>query len=401
MMNLLILARRALLGLGLIGLAQTALASNVTITAKYLPSLNNTRFENTTPLGGFCRRWPSVPECTGSNHSVDLGIQYNKTTIRNAPDVRDRYWVSLPGLRKVQVSSASGDVHELQFSMSKFSAYVGGGGSDYPTPIWTIYVAGGCSYIRSLGSSVWAVGLWNVIDPKSPQPCHSTSDGGPTDGTPLEVSVDEFSVGYILETPDPLAMRSGTYRGSLTYSVGENGDISLGNGVSALNTSSVTLNFELEVLHALILEFPANSDQVRLEPRGGWLRWLSGGPPPSVLERDLPFRIWSSGPLSIYTDCEFPMANRCGIRNTRTGHTVPLDVLVTLPGGMQQGGMPVRRAPVPSGRGIPLVLESVNPVLNQPGALHFATAPGVVAEMVQNPGDTYRGNVTVVFDAEL
>ncbi|MFK3773433.1 hypothetical protein [Pseudomonas sp. NPDC089406] len=217
----------------------------------------------------------------------------------------------------------------------------------------------------------------------------------------MEVTVREFSVGYILETPDPLAMRSGTYRGSLTYSVGENGEIGLGNNVSALNTSTVTLNFELEVLHPLILEFPANSDQVRLEPRGGWLRWLSGGPPPSVLERDLPFRIWSSGPLSIYADCEYAMANRCGIRNTRTGHTVPLDVLVTLPGGMQQGGMPVRRTPVPSGRGLPLVLESVNPVLNQPGALHFATAPGVVAEMVKNPGDTYRGNVTVVFDAEL
>jgi hypothetical protein len=196
-------------------------------------------------------------------------------------------------------------------------------------------------------------------------------------------------------------MRTGTYYGSVTYSVGENGEFALGNGVSALNTSSVTLNFELEVLHPLKLEFPANSDQVQLEPRGGWLRWLSGGPPPSVLERDLPFRIWSSGPLAIYSTCEHPMPNRCGIRNTRTGHTVPLDVMVTLPGGMQQGGAPVRRAQVPTGRGQPLHLESVTPVLNQPGALHFATAPGAVAEMVQNPGDTYRGTVTVVFDAEL
>ncbi|WP_051270596.1 hypothetical protein [Pseudomonas vranovensis] len=187
----------------------------------------------------------------------------------------------------------------------------------------------------------------------------------------------------------------------MTYSVGEAGEIALGNNVSMLNTSSVTLNFELEVLHHLQLEFSGRSDQVLLEPPGGWARWLNGGPKPERLERDLPFRIWSSGPLSVYMDCGVPGPNSCGIRNTRNGHTVPLDVSLTLPGGISQSGHPVQREQVPTGRRQPLILQSTRPVFNQPGALHFATASGEAAQMLDNPGDTYTGNVTVVFDAML
>ncbi len=200
-------------------------------------------------------------------------------------------------------------------------------------------------------------------------------------------------------------MRAGIYEGQIQFSVGSNGqpgDIGLGNGVSGSPPSTVTLNFVLDVRHALEVHFPANSDKVILEPPGGWMRWLNGGPAPEKLVRDLPFRITNTGPLSIYMECEHPTARSCGIQNTRSSEIAALDVAVSLPGGIQlNNGQAVQRFPIPTGRARPLHVDAVTPVFNQPGALHFATAAGEAAEMVKNPGDTYRGNVTVVFDALL
>lgn len=197
-------------------------------------------------------------------------------------------------------------------------------------------------------------------------------------------------------------MRAGLYTGEVNYSVGENGEIALGNNVTNLNTNSLKIKFELDVQHALEVHFPANSDKVILEPPGGWMRWLNGGPAPEKLVRDLPFRITNTGPLSIYMECEHSVGRSCGIQNTRNNDLAALDIKMSLPAGIQlNNGQAVERHPIPTGRGLPLHVDAVTPVFNQPGALHFATAPGEAAAMVANPGDTYRGNVTVVFDALL
>ena len=400
-MNIITTGRTVLRVLGLMAVANVGLASTVDITALYRPSATSADFVNTTPTSGFCEIWPSRPECFGENHSVGLGVEYSKVTIRPTTIERDKYWVGLPGKRTVQVVSDAGDSYDLQFSMNLFSVIVYGGRDDYPVPVRTGYVSGGCSPIMNYGNNHRAGVLWSVNNPDSPEPCHSTAQEGGT-GT-LEVRIEGFSVGYKLVTPAPLSMRTGTYRGSVTYSVGENGDIALGNGVLALNTSSVTLNFALEVMHPLAIEFPANSDRVVLEPPGGWMGWLNGGPAPSRLERDLGFRITNSGPLSVYMDCEFPTASSCAMRNTRTNETAPLEVRLTLPGGLVQAGSnaPIQRTLISTSRTLPLNLVSTALILNQPGTLHFSTAPGVVATMVGNSGDTYKGNVTVVFDADL
>ena len=200
-------------------------------------------------------------------------------------------------------------------------------------------------------------------------------------------------------------MGAGIYEGQIQFSVGSNGqpgDIGLGNGVSGNPPSTVTLNFVLDVQHAFELQFPANSDKVILEPPGGWMRWLNGGPAPEKLVRDLPFRITKTGPMSVFMECEYPVGLLCGVRNPRNNHIAALDIKMSLPGGLQlHNGQAVERHPIPTGRMQRLRVETATPVFNQPGALHFATAPGEAAAMVQHPGDTYRGNVTVVFDALL
>ncbi|WJM94470.1 hypothetical protein QEP73_12710 [Pseudomonas defluvii] len=397
--------RLAALSLALLGGAEVALASEVTITAEYRPSTTNTRFKNTTPISGFCVRWPNNPECTNDNHSVGLGVEYIKKTFVSAPNPRDMFYVSLPAARNVQVRNATSDaIHNLNFSMSKFSAYVDQMTPGVFNPVFTAYVNGGCRYISALaqgGGKGWAVLLWDVRNPESPTPCHSTSDYEAA-GIESDAAVKEFSIGYVLQAPNPLAMPAGIYTGEVNYSVGENGEIALGNMVTNLNTNSLKIKFELDVQHAFELQFPANSDKVILEPPGGWMRWLNGGPAPEKLVRDLPFRITKTGPMSVFMECEYPVGLSCGVRNPRNNHTAALEIKMSLPGGLQlHNGQAVERHPIPTGRMQRLRVETATPVFNQPGALHFATAPGEAAAMVQHPGDTYRGNVTVVFDALL
>ncbi|EJT83335.1 hypothetical protein KI429_16175 [Pseudomonas shirazica] len=48
-----------------------------------------------------------------------------------------------------------------------------------------------------------------------------------------------------------------------------------------------------------------------------------------------------------------------------------------------------------------MAFESVTPVLNRPGQLHFTVGPEDVKAMLGHPGSRYEGLVTVVFDAEL
>ncbi|MEE3635743.1 hypothetical protein UIA24_16000 [Pseudomonas sp. AL 58] len=396
--------RLAALSLALLGGAEVAMASEVTITAEFRPSSTNMRFKNTTPISGFCNRWPSYASCQEDDgKSIDLGINYTKETVSWAPIERDRFYALFPGTQLVDVSAAGGAPVQLSFSFTSFSAYlVKRSGLGFPAN-WGFYVEGGCRALQgAIGNGVsWGVNLWGINSPESPTGCHVGAHGE-GEGLRAVSDISEFSVAYKLIAPNPLAMPAGLYTGEVNYSVGENGQIALGNNVTNLNTNSLKIKFELDVQHAFELQFPANSDKVILEPPGGWMRWLNGGPAPEKLVRDLPFRITKTGPMSVFMECEYLVGLLCGVRNPRNNHIAALDIKMSLPGGLQlHNGQAVERHPIPTGRTMPLRVETVTPVFNQPGALHFATAPGEAAAMVQHPGDTYRGNVTVVFDALL
>ena len=99
--------RLAALSLALLGGAEVALASVVTITAEYRPSSTNTRFKNTTPVSGFCNRWPNHSLCTDENHSIGLNISYDKKTFMNAPDPKDVFYVSLPRAAWINVQDTA------------------------------------------------------------------------------------------------------------------------------------------------------------------------------------------------------------------------------------------------------------------------------------------------------
>lgn len=387
--------QRLALGAVLMLALPMAQALQVTISAQYRGGASG-HFENTTPPALFCQRWPKrCPEFG----VVDLPITFVKEVFGGTQDTRDEYFVQLPSRREVDIyHEQTGEPHRVQLEISGVSQAVGGPESSL-NPVY-ISPRGGCTIEATIAQGNGTVRyLWNVITPVSPAPCHSIVKRGDASYHQV-VNTDEMGIVYRLSMPPPYRMAPGMYRGSVTYTIGPGGDFDFGNNVSQLNGSTLTLDFVLDVQHLFLFSFPPGSDRAVLEPAGGWLAWLGGGRAPQRIYRDMPFRLWSTGPFKAYKKCQYEVDIRCGIRNGN-GDEVPVQVALSLPGGIQYQGQAAERVPLPTGRAQALAFESAGPTLNRPGQLHFVVPKDQVPLMLAHPGSTYTGQVTVVFDAEL
>ncbi len=196
-------------------------------------------------------------------------------------------------------------------------------------------------------------------------------------------------------------MKNGVYTGELRYSIGSGQQIDIGKG--RYNHDSITFKFELTVDHKFQLDFPPGSERVLLQPPGGWSQWANQGRTPPALRREMPFRLWSSGPFMVYlSDCEYRVAGQCGIHNTNDNHTVPLEVAVTLPGIIAEStGSFVHKQLLGTDKFTAERLSSASYIVNQRSLLHFEVGQASVAEMMRYPGGNYKGNVTVMFDSDF
>lgn len=380
--------------LGLLSIS-TIEAAQVTLSAEYRGEASG-RFNNTTPAAGFCSRWPQY--CAGAE-TVGLPITYTKRTEQNPSDMRDRFFIQMPAARNLQVTNTrSGESYPVKLEFLGVSQRVAATGKHHPLNSYTLQ--GGCNKVQAVGTIRWVSYLWSVLNPASPQACHTVRWGDVPKGHVEVVTTTEFAVVYKLSMPSPLSMKPGLYRGSTTYAIGPGRDFDFGNDVTELNANSLTMDLELDVQHAFVIDFPAGSDRIVLEPQGGWGNWLHRGKPPQGLQRDLLFRIWSSGPFNAYKICQYPLGDRCGIRND-LNHEVPVSVAVSLPGDFREQGQLVTRLAIPSGRGSAVGFEMQRAVSNRQASLHFQVSREHTAQMLNHPGKTYRGDVTVVFDAEI
>ncbi|MGE8062244.1 hypothetical protein [Pseudomonas sp. NPDC089547] len=386
---------RNALALAMLLLAPLASAIELTITAQYRGG-GSGRFENTTPPGHMCERWPL--SCRGRT-TVDLPISFTKKTVKGAPDWRDRGFLQAPAAREIDVYHESGEPRRMRFKweLLSFAAYS-------PrldrNPFWS-QLGGGCTSGGQSGG--WANGRAAraifLSNPDAPEPCWTDSTYAP-EGTVMTVNMTEFAAAFVLDMPPPYRLRSGIYRGTTTYRIGPGGDFDFGNDVTDLSTDTLTLNFELDVQHPFLVEFPPGSERAVLEPKGGWQAWLSGGKAPGRLYRDLPFRLWSTGPFKAYKLCQYDSGAGCAIRNDNNENAA-VQVSLSLPPGVQYLGNPVQHLALPTGRHAALHFEASMPTINRPGQLHFEAGRDEVQGMLKNPGQTYTGQVTVIFDAEL
>lgn len=390
----------ALLGLVLAG---TAGAADVHITAEFKPDLNDPSvrtFTNTTPWTGVCAQG-HMERCRQNNWwSIDTTLRGSKDAVRVTDWGPDGFYIRMPPPRTVQVTSEDGA------STFDLDLRIIGAAMRY-----TDEEGDGAEHIASSGSARGCD--FGIIGhgPYTLMRMLLRRDGGQGSATcSLHwVNTNNYAIPmldfvYALDTPAPLDMRSGIYTGSTVYSFGGTGegtDFDLGNGI-ALTDRLVHVHFRLDVQHAFRLDIPPGSDRALLVPKGGWRGWTEEGIVPATLERELAFGVSSSGRFSVTLQCQYPQPDgRCGIRNTTVdAEDAPLDVSVTLPGFRDVASGAAAVEVRLNSLGAPPVFGADTVVIGRPARLRLAVQGVPVQAMLANPGTRYRGDVTVVFDAD-
>jgi len=408
--------RRVGLGLLLAMCGSSAWAIDVAIQASFRPDSANpqqNKFKNDTPPSGYCATYPV--QCSDNEmFSLRVPIQFNSNAPIEANHASPRQGAT------IKVPAQWRDlpvVHETTGESETVRVRIAGIGSLYVTEDVISLVGGGSDYVLAHNQ------LWGASWVNAPVPCLYSGVGAygntqyrffwktPTEGSCSKqarfnvpwLRYDYLDFAYELVTPNPLGMSSGRYSGSLTYSVGPHGDFDMGD-VMQPSDSALTLNFTLEVQHTLKVEIPPGGNRVELVPQGGWQAWLTQGRKPTRLFRDQTFNVSSSSRFKMNLDCQYSLdGNRCSVRDPASGHLVPLDISVTLPGGLVDAtAQPVNRRPLRRDGSGTEMFQPRFYVDRKPGTLHFEVAQDEVGEMLK-PGvaRSYSGLVTVIWDSEV
>jgi len=385
--------------------AASAQAADIYITAEFKPDIHNPdqrEFVNTTPWSGVCNS-THLQVCIDNNWwSIDTKIRGTKQGIRETNYGPNGFYIGMPAPRTVTVTSDDGQ-HSFDLRFNIIGAAL---------RLWDQEGDGATEPASAGPSNNCNLGLHNTFaNNRSVMRMFLRRDGG--EGVVAcalqwlntnNYVIPESDFTYKLTTPAPLAMRSGMYTGMTSFRVGgtgEGADFDLGNGV-VLTDNVVNVHFQLTVQHAFQLDLPPGSDRAVLAPRGGWSQWSDHGIVPRSLERELAFSISSSGQFSVSLQCQLPLPDgRCAMRNgTVDAEDVPLDIQLTLPGFRDASSGAEAVDVALTTRMVPPVMTADSFIIRRPARLHFAVNGDAVNAMLDHPGSHYRGDVTVIFDAD-
>ncbi|WP_434578304.1 hypothetical protein [Pseudomonas sp. Z1-6] len=370
-------------------------------------------FVNTTPVSGYCQRYPEQCRASGMfSISLPITVNLSRPIQANHADARQGAMFKVPASwRPVLVThSGTGETETVEVRWS-------GIGAQQRLPDGVDTLVGGEPNLALAHRMLWGGAAWD----EAPSPCQYSGLGfysrvtydffwkTPTEGVcaktahyPIpQMSYYSMDFAYELRTPNPLKMSAGHYTGSLTYTIGPGLDLDMGD-VMVADDSVLTLNFDLQVDHALKIDVPPGGNQVELVPQEGWQGWLNSGRKPTRLFRDQRFHISTSSRFKMSLECQYPNGNTCAVAEVGSVHAVPVDVSVTLPAGLTDAnGQPVnRRRVLRDGSGTELFQPSVY-IDRRAASLSFEIAQGDVDDMLVGGARTYTGNVTVIWDSEV
>ncbi|MDF9905347.1 UNVERIFIED_ORG: hypothetical protein OKW15_003303 [Pseudomonas reinekei] len=384
------------------------------ITAVFKPDPANplrNLFLNTTPNGHFCGSRPSF--CKDRNLfslRVNMPLEQTVGGKISAGHINERLGAYLKApseWRSVEVHPPSGGPSE------RVEVRIAGIGGRHDLGARATELAPGGH------SALWSIPSWA----SAPAPCSGSGSvwEGPDHSifmwivpentgscsTQAKVDIPNFRYRYLeimyeLRTPNPLTMRTGTYVGTISYTLGPMMDFDLGDLVLPKD-NTLQLNFTLDVQHSLKVEIPPGGNRVELVPQGGWQAWLNQGRKPVRLFRDQTFNVSSSIRFKMQLECQYTVGNTCALRDTDSTDLVPLNTSISLPNGLTDGsGQAVDRRPLRlDGSGTELFQPGFY-VDRKPGTLHFeVTKEHVETILREGVGKTYSGNVTVIWDSEL
>jgi len=371
-----------------------AQAVELNITAEFRPSAldpTHNRFVNTTPQSGYCAQHANF--CRAGDFTINTGVNVaQRRLFGGGDDPREKWYLAVDGKwRDVVVRNA--DNHELKARIRVFLVGMQWGlPSDGTAPGANGAASGGCRGRLGVGSGSWYRYAWTVAD------ANVVCVRSPRAATDRVASYLNFSIGYHLETPNPLQAQDGQYTGSVTYTVGNGQQIDLGQG--NYSDSELTLQLQLNVAHDFKVAFPAESPRVQLAPEGGWSRWVDHGLPPARLRQALPFQLTTSMDFSMKLRCEHAAGTRCGIRNHADDVVVPVDVDVTLPGMTNlRDGRPAQYTALSPDDGQAPRFTPDGYLMQRRSTLRFTAEGDAVTEMLRTPGSHWSGDITLVFDA--
>ena len=403
-------------GLGLAlagGLAMSsAQGEEIPLTATFRPNALNPTFNefiDQTPISGVCQ----LPKmCPNGERSVNLDFTVTYGPLRKEAPAEEQATIRIPSAwRTVVVKHVeTGQATEVRWRAFLFgSTYVlprdateitgSETDADAHKALWVDktwnYPPAGClgTYMGYYGSYYYTFAwLYPVSAPACVKDTNFDFEG---------MDLRSISIGYEMISPNPLAMASGTYTGTLPLRIGPGLDFDFGANATA-SVPEVTLSFTLDVSHDFQVAFPPDPT-ARLMPLGGWEQWTEYGKLPARLQQRVPFQITSSGEFSLKMRCEYQVEAQCGIRNPSTQTTVPLEVSATMPSMHLQGeSRPAVDAPLVSehsGQRAPRFV----PIRYAPGvnsSINFAVVGDAVKTMLDEPPTTWQGEVTVIFDAD-
>lgn len=385
----------------------SSFAAVIDITAEYKPEsydINGGRFINTTPCDmgteqSYCE--PQKP--LEASVIVKLPVSITKTI--NSAKGKQSYlnYYRMTGPQKVTLTnSRNGEQHELIF----IPTHIGVKASNMKYPLvndekWPMhFIRGDC--VRGGETRGWWLGSL-VTDQLTFHSIINAAQNGPSEcfynserGDDTSYKVEWITYGFRFKSPNPLTMSNGKYTGSLKIMIGRNKDVDLGDATYSGGTEH-ELKFTLTVRHQLKVDFPkGNGDghsQVTLLPPGGWINWIHNGKRElSILQQDLPFRIWFSAPFTIALRCQHQWGTECGLKDSK-GRTVPLKTyyvnsineMTLLTTNKHSFVLPVQG----------------KPIINAARAIRFQVVGGTVTEMMKYPGSNFKGDVTLIFDAAI
>ena len=392
----------------------SAYGAEVAVQAEFKPNFENPQFNtftNTTQNDSyFCRHFPASCISRGiTSISSPIRFRNSSPVTANHSDPRQGMMVRInSGWRTLTVTNtATLKTEEVRVRITGFGTVVyispqtvhdlvpnATSWADGHTKLWEGgRLSGGTStcpgqHASLFGASGMAM-FWST--PISGATC---SRKALFDIPNLAFQSTDFS--YEIQTPNPLGMSTGNYQGSLTYSVGPNMDFDMGDNLLP-DDASLTLNFTLNVQHALKIDIPPGGEKVELVPKGGWQQWLQKGRIPEKIYRDQPFLISSSTRFKMQLVCDREIGDTCAISNG--SHEVPVDVLVSMPNGVAHDDNSAVSRKLLS-VSTEQLFKSTFYVERKPSTLHFEIQKQYVEQMLTEQGK-YSGNITVVWDSDI
>ncbi|WP_152342782.1 hypothetical protein [Rheinheimera sp. KL1] len=380
-------------------------AYETTIHAEYKPGANGQQridFTDITECRGYwCSFW-------GKDKILQLDTFINRSYRRSA-NPREQVYFRFPGSRIVTVQQENGSSANLTFTLTDIGGIYRRNAANQPH----LFQLSEDLSLPDNGSSCYRSGfnavngltdtafLWTINGTAQQNSGQCTRALRSQYSGTYGITQRHLIFKYRLNTPDPLKMNNGIYRGKLVFSVGPNGDFDFGEG--SYDDNEVVINFELSVGHQSLFRFPAGSEQAVLSPASGWAQYLSTGQVPERVFRDIPFRLWNSVPIAVYLQCQYQSGSDCALKNTRQNHQVPVRSSLSLPTQLaQQNGAVVNKVQLRQGQANQLLFKANSTVLNGAGQLHFEVQRNALTEMLGSyRGDLYRGDVTLVIEPQL